>query len=486
MLHGMNRFLQVGGADSMIVISNCSAIAGNIKNFIDGETTNGTFSLIIEDSNITASRPLQLTAMNGHVNITITGSNLHSEDYEIIKVKESESSENVILTHLYISQSSFSSTSSWVWGLNFEGCSSHLKAVIKDSMFSSTHYSYRQSIFNYLSMEFTAINNTFGNAKVFLEFAFCGKSPANFTKEINVIGNNFKRSLKDGTDIVIDQPSVKQQSHTFNIVNNNFDGQQAISRHGIKCNSWRRESLHLINIESNTFQNYDTIAVDLNCKHQDVMIKNNTFVSNQQCIAIKYGVIEGLDVSGNTFVNNTNQAGIIFLGSGELGYLTCNITENIFVDNNGTVIALGWQNTRLKYNFFENKYAFYNVKVLPMHFDDSEKSIDATLNFWGVSDSREISKGIYDNNFDNKLLTVLYRPYLASKNISDIQNLETGFISENGEIGGKVGGNVTLNVNDTPYLVVANIFVEEQDILTIQAGVTLNIRQGVGIYVKGK
>jgi hypothetical protein len=150
------------------------------------------------------------------------------------------------------------------------------------------------------------------------------------------------------------------------------------------------------------------------------------------------------------------------------------------------VISFRWQNTRLEHNIFDNRYAFYNVKVLPDDITNNEGSIDATLNYWGTTDTRVISKGIYDFDFDSSLLDVKFRPYLGSRNTSNVQNIDIGFISESGEIGRKVDGNVTLKLSDSPFLVISNINVEEGDTLRIEAGVILIIRQGAGVYVKGK
>jgi hypothetical protein len=70
-------------------------------------------------------------------------------------------------------------------------------------------------------------------------------------------------------------------------------------------------------------------------------------------------------------------------------------------------------------------------------------------------------------------LDVTFRPYLGSRNYSDIRNAETSFLSTSGEIGGSVNGEIKLTADDSPYLVVSNIVVEEEDVLTLEGGVVL-------------
>jgi hypothetical protein len=67
-----------------------------------------------------------------------------------------------------------------------------------------------------------------------------------------------------------------------------------------------------------------------------------------------------------------------------------------------------------------------------------------------------IAKQIYDHGYDESLLDVTFRPYLGSRNYSDIRNAETSFLSTSGEIGGSVNGEIKLTADDSPYLVVVD------------------------------
>jgi hypothetical protein len=488
-MYGMDTILEVNGADSVIIISNYSSVDGSIPRLLDAHISNGNISVLIEDTNVisTSFIPLlMITSMDSNVELTIKMCSFTSKN-GILSVSKSTSNDHITFLNLFVSRSSFISTSTFYPSYNnllFKGgCSSHIKATIKDSTLSSNNTYRGQSLFHFLSMDVSVINNTFDDSLHPLEFSLCGKISTNYTKKINVIGNNFNASRFKGTDLNIHQSYYGGQRHIINIVNNTFDGHHLKSRKGINYRCW---GSHEITIDSNLFKHYETTVIGIHSRLQVMVIRNNTFLYNKQCISVTDRLEGGLRIVKNTFVGNMHQHGIIFLSSDELGPMTWNITENYFEDNNGTVISFRWQNTRLKHNFFDNKNAFYNVKVLPDDITSNIGSINASLNYWGTTDTRVISKGIYDFDFDSSLLDVKFRPYLGSKNISDVQNTDIGFITENGEIGGKVNGNVTLKLSDSPFLVISNINVEDGDTLRIEAGVILLIRQGVGVYVKGK
>ncbi|XP_053379664.1 uncharacterized protein LOC128548542 isoform X2 [Mercenaria mercenaria] len=484
-IYGMDTLLEVTGSNSTIVINNFSTTKEKIQHLIYGNVLNGSLSLHINEISLSTESTLAyIRTINSDIHVDIEESNLQSEEY-VFDIRESNSQTIISLVDIYISNSLISSPRSSKWNMFLEGCSSHLTSRITGSRFSAINNYYGLTNFNYLSVDMMAVGNTFGDAEVSLRFAFCGDVSSNFSKEIKITGNHFNSSLA-GSDLLIN--GAVTDGHTFYIANNTFDSHHVASRKGINCERSRSISLHTLYINSNVFTNIEHGAVDVFCRLK-MVITNNLFISNKKCIVVigysAFHPIESLEIIGNEFINNTDPDGIIYLHRDEFGIQTVNITENTFEGNTGIVIALKTHKIRLKYNFFNNEHAFYNIKVLKDYVTNPE-SINASLNYWGTSNPREISKGIYDFDYDSSLFHVEFRPYLGSKNISDVQNAEYGFISESGEIGGKVNGNITLRLKDSPFLVISNINVEENDTLTIEAGVELRVRQGVGIFVKGK
>jgi hypothetical protein len=165
---------------------------------------------------------------------------------------------------------------------------------------------------------------------------------------------------------------------------------------------------------------------------------------------------------------------------------TVEILQNTFENNTGTVISFKSPNINIYKNFFDNENADYTLKVVPNTINYVGSIINASLNYWGTTDLNRISKQIYDHDYDESLLDVTFRPYLGSRNYSDIRNAENAFLSTSGEIGGSVNGEIKLTADDSPYLVASNIVVEEEDVLTLEGGVVLLFKEGLGIDVYGE
>ena len=69
---------------------------------------------------------------------------------------------------------------------------------------------------------------------------------------------------------------------------------------------------------------------------------------------------------------------------------------------------------------------------------------------------------------------------------SYLQDEESSFIGANNEIGGAVNGDVTLTADAGPYTVIANIAVQNEDTLTLTAGVVLKFKPNLTMTVDGK
>lgn len=94
----------------------------------------------------------------------------------------------------------------------------------------------------------------------------------------------------------------------------------------------------------------------------------------------------------------------------------------------------GSPNTSIQQNFFENENASYTIRSLS-NSDSISKFVNASLNYWGTTNLKEIAKTIYDVEYDDTLVDIIFRPYLGSKNTSDVQDKDVSFLTGN-EIGG--------------------------------------------------
>ena len=299
-------------------------------------------------------------------------------------------------------------------------------------------------------------------------------------------------------------------------------------------------SLHQLNILGNRFEMVSETAIGIHGNVDNIEITNNTFVSNQKCFnptlakfdfkSLKItknifqdnhaadGVIRlsqprsvksTVEILQNTFEKNTgkvisftspnikstveilqntfekNTGTVISCMSPNIKS-TVEILQNTFENNTGTVISFKSPNINIYKNFFDNENADYTLKVVPNTINYVGSIINASLNYWGTTDLNRISRQIYDHDYDESLLDVTFRPYLGSRNYSDIRNAENAFLSTSGEIGGSVNGEIKLTADDSPYLVASNIVVEEEDVLTLEGGVVLLFKEGHGIDVYGE
>jgi hypothetical protein len=273
-------------------------------------------------------------------------------------------------------------------------------------------------------------------------------------------------------------------------------------------------SLHRLNILGNRFEMVSETAIGIHGNVDNIEITNNTFVSNKECFnpALAKFDFKSLKITKNIFQDNHAADGVIKLSQSRSGNSiveilqntfesntgtvisftspniksTVEILQNTFENNTGTVISFMSPNINIYKNFFDNENADYTLKVVPDTNNYVGLIINASLNYWGTTDLKRISRQIYDHDYDEALLDVTFRPYLGSRNYSDIRNAATSFLSTSGEIGGSVNGEIKLTADDSPYLVVSNIVVEEEDVLTLEGGVVLLFKEALGIDVYGE
>ncbi|CAG2196098.1 unnamed protein product [Mytilus edulis] len=214
-------------------------------------------------------------------------------------------------------------------------------------------------------------------------------------------------------------------------------------------------------------------------------ISENTFHQGIDCVKIDVHNSDlNLTISDNLFVENVGSTAVLNLLQPNVNVPPILLLGNIFQNNLNTILLFRSPNMFIFHNIFENPNGTFNIKINSAAQYQNE-IVNASLNFWGTTDVKEIGQKIYDKNYDDTLMDVLFRPYLGSRNFSDIQNEEPPFISSTGDVGGRVNGELTLTVDRSPYTVTANIEVGEFDTLTLDPGVTLLFNKDFGINVVG-
>eukprot|EP00118_Oscarella_pearsei_P003217 m.13434 g.13434 ORF g.13434 m.13434 type:complete len:5185 (+) comp24805_c0_seq1:361-15915(+) len=144
---------------------------------------------------------------------------------------------------------------------------------------------------------------------------------------------------------------------------------------------------------------------------------------------------------------------------------------------------------QVRHNVFDNPNSSYEVGVRTQVASSLDK-IDFTRNFWGTKNEIVIQKRIYDFDDSSYLATAEYFPFLLSANPSD----EAGsshprnyppLVSPSGEIGGQLTTALTLTASGSPYLMTRDVTVLPSGILTIEAGVVIEVQSDTGILVEG-
>ena len=416
--------LYVHGVSKIDVIN---VTAGQIEGFITAIDFHGYLELNLNNSIISTTN----IVVNFEINRTKTlyinfdNSELYSSRGKLLSLSETAATENLTDIHLNVKNSIFATASENLFEINT--CSSKIHSEIISSSFSVENGG--TIIF---SCQATSVNvegfmNTFDKSDKGFVISFCN---AQDNKKDFVIGLNFT---------------------------------------------------------NNTFENIDSTAIETHGQLSEIVIENNYFVGNGECI--KHSIadfdFDCLTISHNVFSNNTAD-GIVKLLQPRSGNSTINLVQNIFENNQDIVISFTSPYIYIYQNVFENKDAAYNLKVESNTNSYTGLVVNASQNYWGTNDVNAIEKQIYDKNYDNSLFDVTFRPYLGSKNYSDIQNAEAAFISSSGNIGGIVSTNFTLTKASSPYVVVSNIVVDENGVLTLESGVVLLFKEDLSITVYGE
>jgi hypothetical protein len=137
------------------------------------------------------------------------------------------------------------------------------------------------------------------------------------------------------------------------------------------------------------------------------LISNNTFSKADTAISIGEGSYDqgfSLIIQKNVFVNNN-------FGICSYGMFSPVVWNNTFVDNKVGLSILDFKQSNhiIKYNNFQNSTQ-YNLNLMQW----SAKEVDATLNWWGTTDSDAINNSICDFKNNYNLGVVNYVPFLTS------------------------------------------------------------------------
>ena len=457
--------------------------------FINARNLNRNLSIIIWSSNVEARRETVLVELNDtrNVNIQVVNCLFKSTGSSgVTRLVDTRSYGELTDVNIYIENSTLLTEYYNSKTMYLYSCFVHLNLTFVRSEFSSNS----DLIYIYAFSATTDISHCkFSKGQKSFYFQFCNRQfeDKNYTRTISIYNNSFDVSSRN-EHIYIYSYYTNPYSHAFNIHDNIFTQSNFRQGRGFKF------------FDVNSYSNY---------KGHEVLIKNNIFEGYAYALDV-YGRAKSIDITENVFYNNS---GVFILDQSRYYAETVNVTRNVikyneadgiiqlkpytrdkdfritvvgnaFDNNTGTVLTTTSQYITVKHNFFENPKALYNLKVI--QGSSESDALNASLNYWGSTNVKTVASQIYDVSYDEALFDVTFRPYLGSRNLSDIQDEDAGFISSTGEIGGILRESITLTSEDSPYIVTFNIEITEEGSLTIKAGVTLLFKASQGISVLGK
>lgn len=380
--------------------------------------------------------------------------------------------------------------------ISISNCNPGVFISIKKSRFEMTKRYYPNAVSSYAGYMNVHIQDTeFGEETGRLFLRFC-KSDSHtgsvLDRQINITRNTFNRT-RDIRAIDIDYGyTYRPLEHKINISDNTFTSltRPSLRYHIIRMNFQYTD--HLLVIKNNIFRMdklTNTYAIYIYRRISSLYFENNQFFNGSQAIFLHVASnpkAVGL-ISNNTFDSFT---GVDARSNDEvihLNYVSDTpllVKNNQFRYNNGTVIRLLTPDVKIYGNAFENPTADYNVKFDSTQF--RSQVVNASFNYWGSADIKQISQKIYDKAYNSDLAEIQYLPFLGSWNISDVQETTSSFVGDESQIGGAVNGNITLSRDGSPYTVVSNIEIKYTDVLIIEAGVKIYFPENIGITVVGK
>ena len=466
-----------------------AAIVTEVKSFINAQDLNVNLSVLIESSILDLEKETILVVLNDTrtVNIQFIDSYLRStRSRGIIRITDSTQNVQLTTVNILLENSTLKTEYYNAQTIYVYSCRVYFNLKSVHSTFSSNYdiiYSFSQSSnFDVGHCEFLKGRHAF-------YFQFCNNIDKYeiVDRNVNIYNNNFNLS-SSSEHIYYYNYGTTDKSHNINVYDNQFLQNKEGTGLCIRLlmqNSYSSFKGHNFTIKDNTFKKYGS-AINIYGRANSITISGNTFFNNSEVLVLdqRRYYSEKVNFEDNTISHNMAD-GILQLQpySGD-GITRISVTRNEFVNNTGTVITTKSPYIYIRNNFFENHAALYNLKVLQGESVDTP--LNATLNYWGSTNVKTIGTKIYDSSYDESLFSVMFRPYLGSRNLSDIQDDDAGFIGLDGDIGGAVIETVNLTVGNSPYLVTSNIEIREQGVLTVEEGVTLVFKASLGISVVGK
>ena len=471
----------------------------DVSYFIYAENLNQNLTVSLQSSTLDLERQAIFVTLNHTEYIDITFRNTSITGLGIdgtVRITDARGRPNDVLSKVVV-QVENSTIDTVHWNskfINVYSCYVDLNFVSSLSSFKTKS---DNVYLNTQSAKFDVSQNQFLAGNKAFSLQFCSKTfeDHDLGGTLQIYNNTF--DLSTTSDAIYYYNWYRAEHvHTFAIHRNIFKQRKFAYGRGLYFQSTTGAVSHYIDVKNNRFEGFLT-SIKIGGKTNNISILGNTFFNNTEVLTLDQDdyYAESVIFASNIVTKNHDRVsyndpeGVIQLHPYRRdSTVRISLIGNIFENNTNTLITTPSPAVLIKHNFFENTNATYNLKVLNdrRYTNADGTALNASLNYWGATNVKTIATKIYDNDYDEALFDVVFRPYLGSRNFSDIQNEDSGFIGENGEIGGPLNENITLTNDGSPYVVTYNIEIEEQGVLNLEAGVTLLFKAAQGVTVVGK
>ena len=317
-----------------------------------------------------------------------------------------------------------------------------------------------------------------GNNRIMKEYGY-----SSYHFSLNVSESNILRTRDNGFYVnLADQSAVKL---SFN--NNTFLKNERTIIHILESYSHNLRST--IRIDKNVFVNNFLSAgyalIDFSGKGRGTIfsIRENSFIENKCSFLIKVDIRSSqLGLHGYFFFTNNILEDNKGIPSNSQEYVDADVNSYSL----GLLGCISNQYT-IQHNIFDNELMgkeLFLGRTCCSNYLSKNFYINATLNYWGTSFTKNLRERIFHfANWNNKP-RVKYLPAVASWNLSDFITSEV-ILNHQSQIGGYVSSSLRLSTAYSPYVVINDLTISENVTLEIEAGVQIYFKPNIGFLVLG-
>lgn len=265
---------------------------------------------------------------------------------------------------------------------------------------------------------------------------------------------------------------------------------------------------HSIYVNNNTWRNNEQFSFIIDGHYSAVNLSKNSF-SDNSCktglISIR-GMEKKMKIDGNNIQRNNGKYMVEFradsqseiLGEVKAVFVYNEIRSNRFVkytksdlhqlyrDPTCVIGFNGVQKVRVNRNLISGNVLDHDL-LAGVKTAKINNNLDVRENWWGTDNASYIKKRIFDFDDWNNHAVANFRPYLiedsfdASVSVSFNENLPVDLDN----LGGRLLQNLVLYRRETPYVLQSDLTIMPDVTLTINAGVEMEFAPNVGILVLG-